>query len=88
LLLIASGDLVDALPQQWRSGCHRPATLSTSAAGVYAVLHITEALAVGSALLADFRAFSADMLVVRRSNQHEMCSGAANLGAGRDEAEV
>jgi hypothetical protein len=70
------------------SGRHCPATFGTCAAGIYAFSHAAEALAICSALLADFCAFTADVLMVRRTNEHEVRGGAANFGTGRDQAEV
>jgi hypothetical protein len=61
---------------------HLPAAFGTFAAGLDASVHIAKALAFGGAIRADIGAFSAEMLVVRRTDQHHMRGGAACFGAG------
>lgn len=72
----------------WRLGSHLPATLRATTTRLNTFLHIAEALAIIRALGADFRAFAADMLMMFRAEQHEMCRCSANLGASHHERKV
>src|SRR5690349_17903997 len=70
------------------SGRHLPAGLGAAPAGLHALLHAADLLAGAGALVADFGAFAAGVLVVVRPNQHEVGGGLAHLGAGQHEPEV
>lgn len=70
-------------PRQWgceppieagerQLGRHLAAALGAAAARVDALLHVPDPLAVFGALLADFRAFAAGVLVMRGADEHEM----------------
>jgi len=57
-------------------------------AGPDAIVHATQSLAIFGTLGANLRAFAADMLVMGRVQQHEVCGGPANFGAGHHKPEV
>jgi hypothetical protein len=67
---------------------HFPTTFGTAAACFDAALHVAKSFAVGCTLRADFGAFPAHMLVVRRTDQHEMSRCPADFAAGHHESEV
>jgi hypothetical protein len=60
---------------------HTTAGFGTIPACRNAVPHITNSLAVASAFKANLGAFAAQMLVVRRTNKHEMSRGSAYFSA-------
>ena len=51
---------------------HPAALFRAGAADLHAFVHVAELLAVPSALIADLRAFAADMLGMFGAHQHEM----------------
>ncbi len=68
--------------------CHRPAAFGALSAGLNAILHSADALAVLGTFGADLGAFLADVLMVGRVQQHEMRRGPADFGAGHHQAEM
>lgn len=70
------------------SGSHFPAAVGTSPALAGAVLHVADLLAGAGAVLADIGALGAGVLVVRRTEQHEVRGGPADLGAGEHQTEM
>jgi hypothetical protein len=71
-----------------RLRCHRSAAFGTAAAGTDALLHAVEALAVGRALLANFGTFGAGVLVMLRTDEHEVRRRPAHFSASHHESEV
>lgn len=70
------------------SSRHRPAGLGAFAAGGDTVIHVADALAVLGALLADFSAFAARVLVMLSADQHEVRGCSAHLRARHHQSEV
>src|SRR5258708_599375 len=62
--------------------------LRAAAAGIHAFLHVPDPLAVPRTLLADFCAFAAGVLVVRRADQHKVGARSADFHARHHELEV
>ena len=63
-----------------QGNCHFATGHSTTLAGCDASFHAPEPTTIICALSADFGALGADVGVVGRTQEHEMGSGAANLG--------
>jgi hypothetical protein len=79
----------DAIIRYLRAlACHREATLGATSTGPHAVVHIADALAILCAFGANFRTFSADVLVVGRIQKHKVRGSAANFGACHHEPEM
>jgi len=64
------------------------ATVRTAAAGVNAILHVTDPFAIIRALGADFGAFTTNVAMMFRAYQHEVCSRPAYLATGHHQLEV
>jgi hypothetical protein len=71
-----------------RSRGHLLTTLRTSAACVHAALHITDPFAIIGTLAANLGAFSANVLMVIATDEHEMSRRPANFGARHHQLEV
>lgn len=70
------------------SSRHFCAALRTATASRYTRLHVPDALTILGALSADFGALSADVLMMLRTNEHEMSRGPADFRAGHHEPEM
>jgi hypothetical protein len=55
---------------------------------LYALVHVADPFAVLCALFANLRAFATGVLVMRRTEQHEMRGRSANFRAGHHQAKV
>jgi hypothetical protein len=67
---------------------HPTAGFGAGFAGRNALVHVADTPAIVSALRADFAAFPASMLVMRRPDQHEMRGCPAHFRAGHHQPEM
>jgi hypothetical protein len=88
LLAIGDKHLSRFMFQTSGSGCDLSARLRASLAGCHAFVHVTGLRTVAGTLLADLRAFPAEMPVMRSIDQHEMGGCPADLRASHHEAKV
>ncbi|MDP9630351.1 UNVERIFIED_ORG: hypothetical protein J2W85_002425 [Ensifer adhaerens] len=70
------------------SSRHFCAVLRTATASRYTRLHVSDALTILGALSADFRALSADVLVMLGTDKHEMCRRPADFCASHHQLEM
>ena len=67
---------------------HFPAAFCAAAASLDAIVHVADPLTFVGAVVADVGAFGAEMLVVRRAQDHDMRGRPAGLRAGQHELDM